>query len=79
MKRLRRDRKHLGTSSEPSTLQGHTQRVLQEGRGEIVLGLEMSRVIRDLTSRGQMIKVDRVDRSIEKSAVDPVDLSICYV
>ena len=78
MKRLRRDKNHLKTSSEPSTLQGHTQRVLQKGRGGIVLELEMSRIIRDLTSRDQMIKVDRVNRSTEKSAVDSVDLSTCY-
>ena len=75
MKRLRRDRKHLRTSSEPSTLQDHTQKVLQEEREGIMLELRMFRVIRDLTSKDQMIKVDRVNKSIEKNTVDSVDLS----
>ena len=44
-----------------------------------MLGLGMSRVSRDLAPRGQVTKVDCVDRSTERSAVDPVDLSTCYV
>ena len=76
MKRLRRDRKHFRTSSELSTLQGHIQRVLQKEKKRIVLELRMFKIIKDLTSKDQMIKIDRVDKSIEKSTVDSVDLSI---
>ena len=75
MKRLRRDKKHLRTSSELSTLQGHTQKVLQKRREEIMLKLKMFKIIRDLTSRNQMIKIDRVDKSIKENTVDSIDLS----
>ena len=77
MKRLRRDKKHLRISSELNTLQDHIQKVLQKERGEIMLRLKMFKVIRDLTSRNQMIKIDGVDRSIEKKCnrlSRPVDL-----
>ena len=81
MKKLQRDRKHLKIFSESSTLQDHTQRVLQEERKKIILELEIFKIIRDLTSRDQMIKIDRVDKSIKENvidSVDSVDLSICY-
>ena len=78
MKRLRRDRKHLKIFSESNTLQDHTQRVLQKERRGIVLKLKMFKIIRDLTSKSQMIKIDRVDKSIEKSVIDSVDLLIYY-
>ena len=64
--------------SESSTLQSHTQKVLQKERKKIVLKLRMFKVIKDLTLKDQMIKIDRVDKSIEENAVDSIDLSIYY-
>ena len=40
--------------------------------------IKVDYVNRNLTSKDQMIKVDRVDKSIEKNVIDSVDLSICY-